>query len=82
MEKSQAVLEVVMAHAIAAAQRARAEAKSSSDSGLDAMAFAYYDIADVIREQADILGIEWADRTLATFDPDTLIGKRERAPSP
>lgn len=71
-----------MAHAIAAAQRARAEAPASGDSGLEAMAFAYYDIADVIREQADLLGIEWADRTLATFDPDTLMGRSERAPSP
>ena len=75
MEKAQVVLEEVMAHAIAAARRARAAAADGSDPHGDAMAFAYYDIVDVIREQADLLGIEWADQTLASFVPESLLAR-------
>ena len=73
MEKAQVALEEVMTHAIVAARRARAEATSDGE----AMAFAYYDIVDVIREQADLLGIEWVDRTLADFVPESLLGRGE-----
>lgn len=64
-----------MTHAIAAARRARAAAADGSDQHGEAMAFAYYDMVDVIREQADLLGIEWADRTLAVFVPESLLGR-------
>lgn len=75
MEKAQVVLEELMTHAIAAARRARAAAADGSEPHGEAMAFAYYDIIDVIREQADLLGIEWADRTLAGFVPESLLGR-------
>ncbi len=75
METSQAILEVVLAHAIATSQRARTEAAVSGDKFPAGMAFAYYDIADVIYEQAELLGIQWADRTLADFDPVTLLAQ-------
>ena len=75
MEKAQVVLEELMTHAIAAARRARAAAADGSDPHGDAMAFAYSDIIDVIREQADLLGVEWADRTLAGFVPESLLAR-------
>lgn len=83
MEKAQVVLEVVMSHAIGAAQRARRRAQAPDGSGKDgeAMAFAYYDIVDIIREQADLLGIEWADRTLADFVPESLLGRQDPGPA-
>ncbi len=78
MEKAQVALEEVMTHAIAAARRARAQAANGSDRYGEAMAFAYYDIVDVIGEQADLLGLEWADRSLADFVPESLLGRGER----
>ena len=80
MEKAQVVLEEVMTHAIAAARRARAAAANGSDQHGEAMAFAYYDIVDIIREQADLLGIEWADQTLAGFAPESLLGRPASPP--
>jgi hypothetical protein len=77
VEKAQVVLEEVMAHAIAAARCARAAAADGSDQQGEALAFAYYDMVDVIREQAELLGIEWADRTLADFVPESLLGLRD-----
>ncbi len=41
---------------------------------------AYYDLITVAQEQAEIIGLEFADQSLAAFDPDKeLLNYRKRA---
>lgn len=72
MESSQVVLEEVMRATILAAQRAK-QLAAAGDRHAAGQVFAYHDVLSVLREQADLAGIEFDDRLVAEFDPDELI---------
>jgi hypothetical protein len=77
VETSQMVLEEVMRAAIAAARRAAAQA-ASGDRHAAGQVFAYHDVLSVLKEQADLAGVQFDDEVVAGFDPDELI--RDSAP--
>lgn len=72
MEAAQVVLEEVMRAAIASARRAAAQA-ASGDRHAAGQVYAYHDVLSVLKEQADLAGVEFDDATVAGFDPDELI---------
>jgi hypothetical protein len=66
------VLEEVMGAAINSARAACAEA-AADDSYAAGKVDAYYDVLDVFKEQAEVIGLELFDATLRDFDPDELL---------
>lgn len=75
----QAVLEQVLTAAIDGALDARKKAdKEPFERG---RLMAYYDVITWAKEQAELMDITFADRTLAAFDPDKelLRGKKRAA---
>jgi hypothetical protein len=66
------VLEEVMRAALNAARKATAQA-AAGDRHAAGQVFAYYDVLDVLKEQINLLGLEFADTELAPFDPDELL---------
>lgn len=77
VSKEQVVLEEVLSHAIEAAREARARAKS--DVAEMPVLNAYYDIITVALEQADLMGLQFVDKTIAAFDPNELILRKPKA---
>ena len=76
--KLQALLEEIVGNAIIAGRAARR--RYATDPNELAAVMAYYDIIDVAKEQAEILGIKFADRTIASFDADAeLLGVKKAA---
>ena len=73
----QAVLEETLAAAIAAALDARV--KAATDPFENGRLMAYYDIIAVAKEQAAIMEIEFADKSIAAFDPDELLKPAKQA---
>lgn len=72
MDAKQVVLEEVMRMAIEAGREAAAQA-ASGDRHAAGQVFAYYNVLDVMKEQADLLGVKFDDAEVAAFDPDELI---------
>lgn len=72
MESAQVVLEEVMRSAIISARRAAAQA-AAGDRHAAGQVFAYHDMLSVLKEQADIAGVQFDDEIVAEFDPDELI---------
>ena len=70
---AQAVLEEVLLSAIDSARELRSSAQPGSyDSG---QIMGYYSIISFAKEQAAIMEVEFADKTIAAFDPDNeLLG--------
>lgn len=69
---AQVVLEEVMGAAINSARAACAEA-AAGDSYAAGKVDAYYDVLDVFKEQAEVIGLEFFDATLRDIDPDELL---------
>jgi len=70
-EAGQVVLEEIMYVAIDGAREAL---KAPQDDLFEqGRLMAYYDILDVIKEQAALLEVKFADQALADFDPDKEI---------
>ena len=78
VDKTRAILEEIMTHAITAGQRARAEAAGGS-AHAQGQAFAYSDLIGLIQEQAALLNLTWEDPSLGTFDPVSLLATPERS---
>lgn len=74
MEKAQVVIEELMTSAIAAGRDAALRA-AAGDVVASGQVLAYYDVLDVLKEQAGQIGLVFADKTLAAFDPDELLRK-------
>jgi hypothetical protein len=72
VEQAQVVLEEVMRAAMQAALRAATQA-ADGDRHAAGQVFAYHDVLDVFKEQAELLGMKISDAELAAFDPDQLI---------
>ena len=72
MERAQAIVEEVMRAAMEAGRRAAAQA-ASGDLHAAGQLFAYHDVLDVLKEQADLLGVVFAESELRNFDPDELL---------
>lgn len=78
VSKEQVVLEELLSAAIGNALDARE--KAGQDPFENGRLMAYYDVITVAKEQAEIIELEFADRTLAAFDPDKeLLNYRKRA---
>mgnify|MGYP001586505281 FL=1 len=74
---AQTVLEELLSAAIEAALNARKHA--DRDPFENGKLMAYYDIIMTAKEQAEVMGIEFADKTIAAFDPDKeLLGTRKQ----
>jgi len=71
-DNAQILLESVMKAAIDAARQLK-EPAAAGDAFSQGELMAYYDILDVIKEQAELAGIEFNDPDLAEFDPDELL---------
>lgn len=78
VSKEQVVLEELLTAAIEGALQAREKAgKDPIENGL---MMAYYDLFTVAKEQAGIMDLTFADKTIAAFDPDKeLLNYRKRA---
>ena len=74
MNESQVVIEEVMRAAMDAALKASARARSG-DQHAAGQVYAYHNILDVFKQQADLIGLEIADTELAEFNPDVLLQK-------
>jgi hypothetical protein len=72
MEASQVVVEEVMRAAVDAARKAAAQA-ASGDRHAAGQVFAYYNVLDVLKEQAALAGVVFDDVELQGFDPDELL---------
>jgi len=72
VDQAQVVLEEVMRAAMLSALKAAVQA-AAGDRHAAGQVFAYHDILDVFKEQAEVLGVKLADAELASFDPDTLL---------
>ena len=75
--KQQVVIEELLTAAIDAGMKARR--KAAMDPFENGRVSAYYDVIRWIKEQADILEIEFADQSLAKFDPDELLKPEKQA---
>jgi hypothetical protein len=74
---AQTVLEELLSAAIEAALNARKHA--NRDPFENGKLMVYYDIITTAKEQAEVMGIEFADKTIADFDPDKeLLGARKQ----
>ena len=71
VSKEQVVLEEVLRAAINAAREARA--RTVSDPFEEGLMMACYDLITVAKEQAELMELEFIDRTIAGFDPDELL---------
>lgn len=72
MDKGQAILEAIMADALVAARASAAKA-AQGDAQSRGEVFAYHDFLAVAKQQAELMGLEFADRTLTSLDPDELL---------
>lgn len=72
MERSQVVLEEVMRAALVSARAAAAKA-AAGDRHAAGQVFAYHDVLDVLKEQAELIGVTFDDGELKSFDPNELI---------
>ena len=72
MESCQVVVEEAMRAAIDAARKVAPQA-AAGDRHAAGQVFAYYNVLAVLKQQAALLGVTFADKELATFDPDELI---------
>ncbi|MBK6742518.1 MAG: hypothetical protein IPG66_05875 [Hydrogenophilales bacterium] len=81
IDARQVVLEELLTAAIKAGRQAAQKYRASGDRFEEGRAFALYDLITVAQEQAGHLGIEFADKTLAEFDPDKelLLAKPKAA---
>ena len=71
MKNQQMILEEILSSAIRSALDAQmTAARNPVDEG---KLMAYYDIITVAKEQAALIGYEFGDKTIAAFDPDTLL---------
>lgn len=78
ISKEQVVLEEVIEAAIVAG-RAAAERYARDPAELSGV-MAYLDIIDVAQEQAELIGLQFANASLATFDPEQeFFGRRKAA---
>lgn len=59
-----------MTAAILSARRAAKAYRASGDRFEEGRVFAYYDLITSFQEQAELMGIEFADKSLAEFQPD------------
>ena len=75
--KEQVVLENLLTAAIDAAMKARARA--DTDPAERARMMAYYDVIRWAKEQAGVIELEFADRSLADFNPDELLQPARQA---
>jgi len=69
------VLEEVLRRAMDDAQKLQ-DSDSEYDRG---QLFAYFGILEWGKEQANMMGIEFADKELQDFDPYTLLSKQQKA---
>ncbi len=77
MNSAQAVLEELLSSAIESALESRA--KAQTDPFERGTLIAYYDMISFAKTQAEVMGIEFADKTIAAFDPDKeLLGARKQ----
>lgn len=78
-QAAQAALEQVLTAAIDGARDARRRA--DDDPFERGRLMAYYDVITWAQEQARVLGVEFADQTLASFDADKelLQGRKQAA---
>lgn len=72
MNSAQMVLEMVLRRAMEAGRAAAPDAERG-DSYARGLAFAYHDLADVLKEEAEIAGIKFSEAELRAFDPDELL---------
>ena len=72
MEACQVILEEVMRSAVDAARQAARQA-AAGDRHAAGQVFAYHNMLDVLKEQADLRGVAFDDAELVAFDPDELI---------
>jgi hypothetical protein len=77
MDSGQVVLEEVMRAALDAARSAARQA-AAGDRHAAGQVYAYHNVLDVFKQQAEVLGMQIDDRELAALNPDDLI-KRPRA---
>ncbi len=71
-ETSRAILEEAMYVAIDAGRESAARA-AGGDVFAQGEVAAYYNVLDVIKEQAALAGVEFSDPALTAFDPDELL---------
>ena len=74
---AQTILEELLSAAIEGALEARTQADANPFENGRLMA--YYDILTTAKEQAEVMGIEFADKRIAEFDPDALLKPARRA---
>lgn len=72
MNSAQMVLEMVLRRAMEAGREAAPDAERG-DGFSRGLAFAYHDLADVLKEEAEIAGIRFSEAELREFDPDELL---------
>lgn len=78
VSKEQVVLEELLTAAIEGALEARE--KAGKDPFEKGQLMAYYDLITVAKEQAEIMELVFADKTIAAFDADKeLLNYRKRA---
>lgn len=81
VKAEQVVLEELLTAAIRAGRLAAQEYRASGDRFEEGRLFALYDMITVAQEQARLLGVRFADQSLAEFDPDKeLVVARPKAP--
>lgn len=78
MEKSQVVIEELASLCISAGLEAKADAARGNAEARGRLQ-AYYDVLDVLKAQADMLGITFADESVAKFDPNELLAAPKKA---
>ena len=72
MDKSQVIVEELMSLVVEAGKKAAGEA-AFGDVHARGRLYAYHDVLDVLKEQAHLLGVDFADNSLRDFDPDELL---------
>lgn len=73
MNDAQIDYRVILEEVLAAARAAALQAAASTDPLDRGRVMAYYDVLDVAKEQAELLGHSLADVGLPDFDPDSLL---------
>lgn len=77
---AQVVLEEAMRAAIEAGRDAAARSVAG-DARAAGEVMAYYNVLDVMREQASLLGVVFRERDVASFDPEELLVALRRTQS-
>jgi hypothetical protein len=72
MNAAQVVLEEICRLVMEAGREAAAQA-AAGDQHARGRLDAYYDVADVLKEQAKLIGVEFSEAELRQFDPDELL---------